>query len=85
MKLLFECGANLEAINNKGYTALHRACQKSHFSVVKFLIENGANIEAKTNLNYTALHMAIQSGDIAIVTLLLSKNPDLGKYRMCKQ
>ena len=40
--------------------------------------------KAKTSLNYTALHMAIQSGDIAIVTLLLSKNPDLGKYRMCK-
>ena len=53
--LLLGMGANVEAKDDRGETALHGAATYGHESVVRILIEKGANLEAKTNVGKTAL------------------------------
>jgi len=48
VKLLLEKGANIEAKDNDGDTALINAAIKGETEMVKLLLEKGANIEART-------------------------------------
>jgi len=57
VKLLLEKGANIEAKDNDGDTALINAAIKGETEMVKLLLEKGANIEAKDNKGETALTM----------------------------
>lgn len=49
---------NLEVLNRKGDTPLHRAAAKGHANLVEFLVAVGADIEAKNHAGWTALHWA---------------------------
>ena len=54
--LLLSNGANIEAVDNKGRTALYYASDS--LETIKFLVKHGANINAKDNDGRTALHSA---------------------------
>lgn len=41
---LYYAGADINAVNGKGYNALQLACSYGHTSLVKWLIEKGANV-----------------------------------------
>jgi len=43
LHLLFNLGADPNHINNRHNTALHLACDRAHFPVIKLLLEAGAN------------------------------------------
>jgi ankyrin repeat protein len=80
IKLLVQLGADVNAVNKSGDTALHGAAWR-HFadSVVQFLVDHGANMNAKDKRGWTPLVIAegIRTGGNAVfspsTTLLLRK------------
>jgi len=72
-RVLVEAGANLEAANDKGWTALMLAAHKGNLEMVRFFAENGAKINeesmGKDPLN--ALLIAVDGGYTDIVRVLL--------------
>jgi len=69
--------ADINAIDNDGYTALHFAAAEGKLDAVEDLIKKGANIEAKTNNNYTPLHFAAVQGNLDVVKHLVEKGADV--------
>jgi len=55
---LIEAGADVNASDEDGETALMAAAEKGHLSKVKLLIEKGANVGAKDKTGKTALQYA---------------------------
>ena len=56
-KLLVKYGADVNAVNSNGKSALHYACRFS-FDLVKFLIEHGANFLLVTHEGRSPLHLS---------------------------
>ena len=50
---------DINAFNNNGQTALHRAAQRGADQVVKFLAEHGAKLDMKDKQNRTPVDMAL--------------------------
>jgi len=76
LELLLKEGANLEAKNNSGDTALMEIAKRSHPVSVKFLINNGANVNARGPLGHTALIYAAYNGMVENIRLLLAAGAD---------
>ena len=73
-------GADVNATDDSGGTALHLAAQKGYLSVAETLIQHGANLEARNarmNQGQTPLHRATIYGRPALVALLLAKGADV--------
>lgn len=51
-------GADVNAGDTGGYTALHRACAAGNLSIVTLLLEAGAGVDARTATGETPLHRA---------------------------
>jgi hypothetical protein len=66
-------GADVDAKNNQGDTALLLAAKAGKIDTARLLIEKGANIEAKDNVGETALIAACTSGHAEIAQLLVEK------------
>jgi hypothetical protein len=58
MKLLIACGADVDAFNANGQTALHRAAQRGADQVVSFLAEQGAKLDMKDKQGRMPVDMA---------------------------
>jgi len=76
---------NINAKNNKGFTALHTACmnQTTPIEKIEFLLENGADPNARaesTSAGWTPLHMASRfsggADSLAVIELLLKNGAD---------
>jgi ankyrin repeat protein len=63
-------GANINAINNDGYTALIIASINGHTEIVAMLLYKGADVNMKDNGGKTALNLASDMHLTEIVTLL---------------
>ena len=72
-KLLIDKGADVNARDKGGRTALMEAALEGHFELAKLLIDKGADVYAKQKSGWTALMSAAASGDLAMVKLLLEK------------
>jgi ankyrin repeat protein len=57
-RLLVGLGADINAVNNDGWTALHAGTFAGHESVVQFLLDHGARLNEKTKYGQTALGIA---------------------------
>ncbi|EXJ92512.1 hypothetical protein A1O3_01064 [Capronia epimyces CBS 606.96] len=77
MKLLLEKGANIEAIDKTGKTALLRAAEMANKPTVKLLLDKGANLKAIDNTSMTALLWAAGRYSPEIVHLLLEKGANI--------
>lgn len=74
---LLAAGADVNAGNRYGATALAYACDKGHTAVVNLLLERGANPNAKDSFyNFTPLGWAVQEGHAEIVRALLAKGAE---------
>ena len=67
---------NLNSIDDRGLTQLHRACKDCNYEEVYKLLCNGASIFATDNDGCTPLHCACEGGDKRIVELLIQKSAD---------
>lgn len=80
VKLLVEQGANVQAMNDCQYTALHFAALQGDESIVDALFETSRpDINAKNNNRETPLMLAIEEGHAEVVKNLLERgaNPNL--------
>ena len=77
MRILIDKGADINAKNKKGVTALILATDKGNAELVRFLLDNGADVNAKDSLGYTALIKAAGRGLENIMSILLSKGADV--------
>ncbi|XP_065357723.1 ankyrin repeat domain-containing protein 49 [Calliphora vicina] len=59
------------AIDDDGYTPLHRACYNNFEDIAKLLIQYKADPNAKTNMGWTPLHSACKWSNAQCALLLL--------------
>ena len=59
MQKLIDDGASVNAINNKGLTALLKACAYRQMDVVNVLLEAGADPTIVDDVHYSSLHAAV--------------------------
>lgn len=52
-------------------TALHWACKRGHFEVVRYLVERGADVEFQDIIGRPALYFAVMGGKVDIVRYIL--------------
>jgi hypothetical protein len=76
-RVLLEIGADVNATDADGRTALNVAAGRGHEEVARLLIENGAGINAKDNRERTALHLAAEKRHEAVARLLIGKEADI--------
>ena len=69
--------ADVNAQNQKGETALHRASFTGDMARVKSLINRGADINAKSKIRRTPLHFTAVKGHKEVAQLLITKGADI--------
>jgi uncharacterized protein len=77
-------GADVNAADGLGRTAVIEAAWGGHGDVVKYLAEKGANINAADNAGYTPLMRAAEQGHLPVLTCLIHKGAQVnvrGKVR----
>lgn len=73
VKALLKQGADVNAAQGDGMTALHWAASNGDVTLVQMLLAAGANVRATTRLGgITALHMASQGGHAQVVAALIA-------------
>jgi len=59
IQICLDHGVDINAFNNNGQTALHRAAQRGADQIVKFLAERGAKLDMKDKQNRAPVDMAL--------------------------
>ncbi len=77
VQALLAQGADVNAVNENGSTALHFAADKGRTEVVRFLLDRGANVNAKSQSGSTPLLLAAQAGSLEVVRLLLDRGAEV--------
>lgn len=77
VKLLIQNGADINAKDNIGRTALIYAARVGHLKVAKLLIDKGVDVNAKDNYGWTALMHAAINGHPEVVKLLIDKGANI--------
>jgi len=78
VRVLLRQGADVNAAQSDGMTALHWASMRGDASVARMLMFAGARVEVLTrNGNYTPLHLAARAGKAAAVKALLDGGADV--------
>jgi hypothetical protein len=75
--MLLEKGANVNAKQKDGTTALHISTQFSNTTKVKLLLKLGANVDCKTESDITPLHISSRKGNGYSFGMLLDKGANL--------
>ena len=74
IKFLLQRGANVDAVDKRGFTSLHRACEMGLLDAAAVLLEHGARMDiAAGEGKHTPLLLARMQKETAIVDLLESK------------
>lgn len=77
VQILLDAGADLEARDSRGGTALMSAALNQNASVTASLLAAGANIAAEDDYGATALHFAALNNGPAVLTQLMDAGADL--------
>jgi ankyrin repeat protein len=76
LRALLQQGANVNAAEADGTTALHWASYRDDFESAELLVRAGARVNAANDLGATPLWTASQNGNEAMVRLLLAAGAD---------
>ena len=77
VRLLVGQGADANAAEGDGLSALHWAARRGEPEIAKILLDSGATADAKTrNGAYTPLHEASKAGNAAVARVLLEAGAD---------
>ncbi|MEZ4415886.1 MAG: ankyrin repeat domain-containing protein [Gemmatimonadota bacterium] len=77
VKELLRAGADVNAAQGDGMTALHWAAERGDVSLAEVLLYAGADVDAGTRIgHYRPLHLAAQSGDADMLRMLLAARAD---------
>ncbi len=77
VRALVEQGADVDAAQGDGMTALHWAAENGQAGLAELLLSAGARLDPVTrNGAYTPLHLASRSGDAEMIGLLLEAGSD---------
>jgi len=72
-------GADVNAAQGDGMTALHHAAERGDAELTAMLLYAGANVSAATRIGqYTPLHVASQAGSVAVAAALLKAGANVG-------
>jgi TPR repeat protein len=74
---LLEAGADVNAKEENGFTALMYAATLGHVGVVDALVEAGADVNAEGDQRVTALMCAVVGGEIGILEVLIRAGADV--------
>ncbi len=74
---LLEKGANVNAIDRRGFTPVMWASASGDAPMVRHLIERGALLNARSNDGSTALRLASANGFVEVARLLLIRGADI--------
>jgi ankyrin repeat protein len=78
VRALLERGADVNAAQGDGMTALHHAARTGNRAMAELLVGAGADLEARTRLGaHTPLHVASASGRAAVVAFLVAAGADV--------
>jgi ankyrin repeat protein len=58
VKLTYELGLDVNAVNSMGLTAMHGAANRGSDEIIKFLVEKGARLDVKDNEGRTPMTWA---------------------------
>jgi ankyrin repeat protein len=77
--LVEEKEADIEVVNEEGFTPLLIACSNKKHDIVKYLISKGANVNAQGSISYidTPLMFYCHRNDLEMVKLLLKNGANL--------
>jgi ankyrin repeat protein len=77
MRLLVSRGAQVNAVNEEGASALAFAALTNNIDAIIFLLEKGALIDSQLNNGYTPLHIAISQDKNEAAVALIQGKPNL--------
>lgn len=77
VKKLLDSGANVNAKNEDGETALHLAARWNIYELVKCLADHGADVNAKDCYGDSVLHIAARWGDLKVIQCLVEHGADV--------
>ena len=83
IKELLKKGADCEAKDRYGETALIEAVRKGKLEVVKYFAQNGADLDAKDGAGRIALMMAANCGELDVVKCLEEHGVDIHQKDVC--
>src|SRR6185436_10745571 len=76
IRLLAGAGANLDARDAEGRSALMGAAEADNREAAEFLLKKGSDVNAKNKNGRTALMQAAYAGNVEMLRLLLSRGAD---------
>jgi ankyrin repeat protein len=78
VKALLKDGADVNAPEGDGMTALHWAAERGDLELTNLLLYGGANVRAVTRIGlYTPLHIAARAGNAPVVRALVAAGADV--------
>ena len=77
LEALIDSGADIDARDEHGQTALMNAARDGHSSVVRLLVARAADLDCTAKFNLSAIMLAVINGRDAIVGVLADAGADL--------
>jgi ankyrin repeat protein len=79
--LVLECGADINMVDDNGWSALHYACKNDDVLLGKMLVGLGCDLHATTLSGETPFQIAVMhDNNIAMVDFMLSTTPDVNDH-----